>query len=104
MQTPRVIPWEQPEPPTEPAIRKMLDGEGLSYSGWGNGPHDTYVAHVHAYHKVIYVLRGSITFGLPELGERLELAPGDRLELPAGTWHDARVGPQGVTCLEAHKV
>ena len=28
--------------------------------------------------------------------------PGDRLDLPAGTSHDAVVGPDGVTCLEAH--
>jgi hypothetical protein len=27
---------------------------------------------------------------------------GDRLDLPAGTRHDALVGPTGVTCLEAH--
>ena len=34
--------------------------------------------------------------------ESVELATGDRLELPAGTRHDAVVGPAGVTCLEAH--
>jgi hypothetical protein len=28
--------------------------------------------------------------------------PGDRLDLPAGVRHSAIVGPQGVTCLEAH--
>jgi hypothetical protein len=31
------------------------------------------------------------------------LNPGDRLDLPAGTVHDAVVGPQGVVCLEAHR-
>ena len=35
-------------------------------------------------------------------GEAVELAVGDRLDLPAGTTHDAVVGPDGVTCLEAH--
>jgi hypothetical protein len=30
------------------------------------------------------------------------LAPGDRLDLPAGTVHDAFGGADGVTCLEAH--
>ena len=35
-------------------------------------------------------------------GRTIELAAGDRLELPAGTTHDAVVGPAGVTCLEAH--
>ena len=45
---------------------------------------------------------GSITFELPELGQRLDLVAGDRLDLPAGTRHAAFVGGDGVTCLEAH--
>ncbi len=59
-------------------------------------------AHEHAYDKVIAVERGSIRFGLPAASVTIELAAGDRLELPAGTAHDAVVGPAGVTCLEAH--
>ncbi len=78
-----------------------LREEGLSASPWSNGPGDRYGAHDHAYDKVIVVAAGSIAFGLSE-GRSVELAAGDRLELPAGTRHDARVGPGGVTCLEAH--
>jgi quercetin dioxygenase-like cupin family protein len=77
--------------------------EGLSPYSWSNAPHDVYSAHSHSYNKVIYVVRGSIVFGLPELGEQLELKAGDRLDLPAVIMHDARVGAQGVTCLEAQK-
>jgi uncharacterized protein YjlB len=50
---------------------------------------------------VIAVEAGSIRFGLPG-GVNVHLAAGDRLDLPAGTSHDAVVGPDGVTCLEAH--
>lgn len=50
------------------------------------------------------MLRGSITFSLTGSGEQVELRAGDRLELPAGTEHAARVGPHGVTCLEAHLI
>jgi quercetin dioxygenase-like cupin family protein len=57
---------------------------------------------MHSYAKVIYVVHGSITFGLPDLGQQLTLTAGDRLDLPANTVHDAVVGPQGVVCLEAH--
>ena len=77
-------------------------GEGLDASPWSNGPGDRYGAHEHGYDKVIVVDSGSITFGLPDRGTSLELAAGDRLELPAATRHDAVVGPSGVTCLEAH--
>jgi hypothetical protein len=33
---------------------------------------------------------------LPELGQQLTLKAGDRLDLPAGTVHDAHVGAQGL--------
>jgi len=80
-----------------------MTNEGLSPYSWSNGPHDSYSAHSHSYDKVIYVLQGSITFGLPELAQKLALKAGDRLDLPAKIVHDATVGPQGVVCLEAHK-
>ena len=75
---------------------------GLDASPWSNAPGDHYAAHDHRYDKVIVVTHGSITFGLPGREETVELERGDRLELPAETQHDARVGPGGVTCLEAH--
>jgi quercetin dioxygenase-like cupin family protein len=76
---------------------------GLVASSWSNGPGDVYAVHRHEYDKVLVVERGSIVFGLPRHGEHLTLARGDRLDLPAGTDHDARVGADGVTCLEAHR-
>jgi quercetin dioxygenase-like cupin family protein len=89
--------------PTEGDIRRVLDAEGLSAYKWSNGPGDVYGAHNHTYHKVIYVVQGSITFGLPDTSEKISISQGDRLELPAGVTHDAVVGPQGVVCLEAHR-
>lgn len=98
----RVQSWSGPEQPTESTIRRLYDEEGLQPYGWSNGPGDVYHAHEHEYHKVIYVVRGSITFGLAKTGRRLTLKAGDRLDLPAGVLHTAVVGPDGVTCLEAH--
>jgi mannose-6-phosphate isomerase-like protein (cupin superfamily) len=79
-----------------------LQAAGFDPGSWSNGPGDRYAAHDHGYDKVLVVASGSIVFGLPERRERVELATGDRLDLPAGTVHDAVVGPLGVTCLEAH--
>jgi mannose-6-phosphate isomerase-like protein (cupin superfamily) len=79
-----------------------LRAEGLDPSSWSNGPSERYAAHEHGYDKVIVVADGSIAFGLPDLGRTVDLARGERLELPAGTRHDALVGRSGVTCLEAH--
>ena len=81
---------------------ERLRAEGLDPSAWSNGPNDRYGAHEHGYDKVIVVVSGSIAFGLPDVRTTVALATGDRLELPAGTRHDAVVGPDGVTCLEAH--
>jgi quercetin dioxygenase-like cupin family protein len=103
MNTPHVTPWNGSTSPAESALRQLCTDEGLSPQTWSNGPHDVYAAHSHSYDKVIYVVRGSITFGLPELGQELALKAGDRLDLPAGVVHNAHVGAEGVVCLEAHR-
>lgn len=102
-QTPLVTPWTDSAATTHSALWMLMAEEGLSPYSWSNGPHDVYAAHSHSYNKVIYVVQGGITFGLPELGTQITLKAGDRLDLPAGTVHDAVVGSQGVICLEAHK-
>lgn len=88
---------------TSAELRDRLEGEGLDPGAWSNGPGDRYGAHDHGYDKVIVVVAGSIRFGLHGGGDAVALEVGDRLELPAGTVHDAVVGPGGVTCLEAHR-
>lgn len=100
---PLVTPWAEPAPPTESTLRQLLSNEGLDSYSWSNAPHDVYAAHSHPYSKVIYVVQGSITFGLPESGKYIALQAGDRLDLPAGVVHEALVGAWGVVCLEAHK-
>jgi quercetin dioxygenase-like cupin family protein len=95
--------WSEAQPPTEAEVRQRLAAEGLQPYSWANDPGDVYRAHRHSYHKVIYVLTGSLTFGLPGEGRQVTLNAGDRLELPPGVEHDAVVGPQGVACLEAHR-
>jgi quercetin dioxygenase-like cupin family protein len=82
------------------ALRARLSDEGLEPGTWSNGPGDRYASHEHAYDKVIVVAAGSIRFGVAT--GAIDLVQGDRLELLAGTPHDAVVGADGVTCLEAH--
>jgi uncharacterized protein YjlB len=79
-----------------------LRAEGLDPGQWSNSANDRYAGHEHGYDKVLVVSVGSIAFDLPGQPGAVTLAPGDRLDLPAGTSHAALVGPQGVTCLEAH--
>lgn len=98
----RLTPWVGSEIPTEAAIRHVLEVEGLRYQRWSNGPLDVYFAHSHSFHKAIYVVAGAITFTLPKDGTSFTMQVGDRLDLPAGTIHEAVVSTLGVECLEAH--
>ena len=103
MKEARLTTWPGDSEPSEAELRKLYAAEGLAPYRWSNGPHDRYPAHKHNYHKVIMVVSGSIAFGLSERGESFALVAGDRLDLPAGTIHDALVGPSGVVCLEGHQ-
>ena len=52
--------------------------------------------------KVLYVFADSITWILPQTNQEITTYAGDRLDLPRGTTHAARVGADGVSCFEAH--
>lgn len=79
----------------------QLETEAGGCYSWSNGPGESYAPHSHSYEKVLYCVRGSITFHV-EQGD-LELEAGDRMVLPAGTVHSADVGMEGVTCIEGQR-
>ncbi len=95
--------WSQSRPPTQAELAAVFIREGWFYYDWSNGPGDVYPAHIHDYDKVLFVLRGSITWLLPATAEAIETCAGDRIDLPRGTVHAALVGPDGVTCLEGQR-
>lgn len=100
----QVIRWPGTESPQEQELRSRMQKDGLAPYSWSNGPGDTYAVHSHMYEKVLYCVRGTIRFVLPDQPEEsrnIDLAAGDCMILPAQTRHSAHVGPQGVTCLEA---
>ncbi len=99
MTGPSVTRWPGTKPPTRDALDQMMRDEGLSPRWWSNGPGDRYSEHEHVYHKVLYCSSGSISFDVAS--ERIELKPGDRLDLPSLTPHSAVVGDAGVECVEA---
>ncbi len=90
------------EPTVEDRADARLRAEALEASAWGNGPGERYLPHRHDYDKVLVCVEGGIEFRLRELERAAWLEPGDRLELPSNTLHEAIVGTSGVRCLEAH--
>jgi uncharacterized protein YjlB len=100
----QVIRWKETEAPQERDLRRRMQSQGLSPYAWSNGPGERYTVHSHSYQKVLYCVRGSIRFVLPDVaGDAgvIDLATGDCMILPANVRHSAEVGSQGVTCLEA---
>lgn len=87
--------------PVEERAEQAFAAEDLDPHGWSNSPGAVYARHEHEYDKVLYCIQGSIVFHTSEGDVRL--APGDRLDLPAGTPHSATVGADGVTCWEASR-
>lgn len=86
---------------TRAGIEARFGEEGLSPTGWGNGPDEGYGWHSHGHHKVLYCVTGSIVFHTRT--GNVELQAGDRLDIPPGTEHAATVGPSGCQCLEAYR-
>lgn len=79
----------------EGLILARLRSEGYDVYVWEDPPLAHYPEHVHSQDEVRWVVRGAITIGFPD-GSQRRLGPGDRLDVPAGTIHWARVGPAGV--------
>ena len=96
--------WKTPHSgaaPSKEELDQRLRADDMSPQWWGNAPGDTYSAHEHGYHKVLYCARGSIVFHTSD-GD-FELYPGDRLDIEPGTEHAATVGSDGVECVEGHR-
>ncbi|MDP9023079.1 MAG: cupin domain-containing protein [Actinomycetota bacterium] len=81
-------------------LEQRFRSVGLTPRTFANAPGDTYGAHSHTTHKILFCAEGSITFHTDD-GD-LEMHAGDRLDLEPDTQHRATVGPDGVVCVEAH--
>ena len=86
-------------PDPEVATHAAFAAESLTPHSWSNAAATHYDWHTHPYDKVLFCIRGGITFHTDN-GDCI-LVPGDRLDIPMGTPHAATVGAAGVTCLEA---
>jgi quercetin dioxygenase-like cupin family protein len=98
----KVTPWLGTGAVSEVTAKELLEEQSLKVYRWSKPSGDIHTGHTHSYHKVLYVIKGSIRFDLPTHHETINLQAGDRLDLPAGFRHNAVVGTEGVICLEAH--
>jgi quercetin dioxygenase-like cupin family protein len=93
--------WSGAAVPSRHALREQLETDGFDCFVWEDRPTATYAPHAHDHDESLWVIEGTITFGIGGTDYRLDA--GDRLMLPAGTTHSARVGPAGATYLIGQK-
>jgi len=95
--------WKKDEDPDLEALKETLRAEGFGgIHTFSDRPGATYGDHQHNYVEVRWLVDGEVTFGVGD--EEYTLKPGDRLEMPANTVHNARMHPEnGATYVCASK-
>ena len=70
-------------------LRAALEREGMITAWWSDVPGTTIPTHTHHFPETRWVLSGFLRVTAAE--QVIELGPGDRLDLPAGTPHSSEV-------------
>lgn len=96
----KVIRWRGGQHPTYQTITRRMEQEGLRPYAWSQGPNARQALRSHGYSKVLYCVEGSIEIILPDINQRVQLRPGDRVDLPRGVRYAAFIGPRGTKCVE----
>jgi quercetin dioxygenase-like cupin family protein len=82
----------------ENSLAKKLREEGFGQTNvWEDRPNASYSDHTHAGETAHIVLIGEMTVTIG--GASKTYRAGDRCDVPAGTVHSARMGPQGCRYL-----
>lgn len=82
--------WDDSEGrPTSTKLRAVLVSEGFEPYEWVHAPGTVYATHTHPHDEIRWIVEGRLVVEVA--GEEFEIGPGDRLEIPAGTPHSARV-------------
>ena len=85
-------------PADEGALKQKLLDEGFSACYvWRDQPHAHYPDHTHPTETAHIILDGEMT--LTQGGESRTYRAGNRVDVPAGAVHSARMGPHGCRYL-----
>jgi mannose-6-phosphate isomerase-like protein (cupin superfamily) len=83
-------------------LEAQLHAEGFHHTYvWQDGPHAHYADHTHASETAHIILDGEMS--LTMAGQSRTYSVGERCEVPVGTLHSARMGPQGCRYLIGEK-
>ena len=97
----RVKRWQGGQHPTLSNITRLVKQEGLRPYVWENNANHRHAVRTHGYHKILYVIEGTLNVVLPDSNQQVRLRGGDRMDIPAGVRHGIIAGSSGVRCMEA---
>lgn len=80
------------------ALEQQLQNEGFAHTYvWQDGPHAYYPDHTHATETAHIILQGEMTLTMANSSATYRV--GERVDVPAGAVHSARMGPSGCQYL-----
>ncbi|KAK3587282.1 hypothetical protein CHS0354_034435 [Potamilus streckersoni] len=87
---------------TEENMKKKLHSQGYNFIMYEFGPGTNFPDHTHSVSKKDSILSGRFQFGM--YGQSVVLEPGDMIQVPKNTVHNAKVvGSQPVIFFDATK-
>lgn len=86
----RVVRWRESGPPDPETAKENLRAEGFSVFAWSDRPGTIYPDHSHPDDQSHWIVSGTLELNVQNVG-LVQLGPGDRDLMPAGTVHSARV-------------
>ncbi len=91
--------WSKVYESAEEELLAVFSHKKITAERWDAEPGEVFEAYVHPYDKTLWCAEGSITFVVDAV--RISMQPGDTLDLPANTMHQAIAGMGGCICYEA---
>ena len=92
--------WSKHYESAEEELVGLLRLKNIKAERWTAEAGEEFAPHSHEYDKQLWCAEGSIVLRIS--GKNYSLQPGDALDLPANTIHEATTGLTGVVCYEAH--
>lgn len=91
--------WSRHYESAEEELHGHLASRGITAERWTAEAGQVFAPHSHPRDKQLFCAEGSITLAVA--GKSISLQPGDALDLPAGTVHEAVAGLAGTVCYES---
>ena len=80
--------WSEQHPDAD-ALKQQLTSEGFNAYQWTGHPGGAYLDYIHAQDEVVCVLSGTADVKVAD--EHGSVEPGDRMDVPANTYHSITV-------------